>query len=103
MTEYLVKRLPYNTSEGFPQKINMMYKGNVYQVTYRRNSFNDDMIIEILRMRDRKKVFTGKITSESMHPVRDPDNGDYIFILYAMNAAPSNLNIWLIDEDMRQL
>lgn len=103
MMTYLVKKLPYNNSEQFPQRINMKHKGIVYQLLYGRNSYNNSLTLEITRMYDARKIFSGQLVDHGLQHVRDPKTGYLYFALLIKDSRPSSLDVWILDQDAGEI
>lgn len=77
----------------------MDLRGEIYRITYTFNSYDGALVVTILRTRDDKDVWIGRVIPTYPYVPRDPDSGIPLWGFVALSVVKTNIDIWVIHPD----
>jgi len=94
------KILPFEKDMVLPQTLRFTHKNELYEVTYRRNSFDGVIHIILKLVKNDETLLTARLAEGGTHDiVKDEDKGWPVFRLYVNELGEDMINIKLFDDD----
>jgi|GEM_PF-3587333 len=98
------KKLPFEEDMALPQRLRFEHNNELYKITYRRNSFDQSIYIEIELFKTGEMLLKTRLVEGGLHSVvKDDDTGLPLYFLYVDKISTDLIDVKLIDEDTRLL
>jgi len=95
-------KIPFLHNLGMPQNIYVRFRDTMYQVWYRKNSYDDSLIIELYDPTSARLLFVGKMVENGPSLIKD-EHYLTLFVLFCKDPNLDNPDIWaLIKENVEE-
>ena len=95
------KELSFDKTKNIPQKINMKYKGEIFELYYTLNTFSSTIVLKIKKTSNREVIFKDRLLKNNVYVVRDFDNPYISFLIYVNEVTLNEVKAYIFDEDTK--
>lgn len=90
----MTSKLPFESSQGFPQKQLFTLTGVSYSVFYQYNSTADIYTISIRKVSGDIQLYQGKLVEGFYNNIKDETTKETLFTLYVRSLA--DMEVWIL-------